>query len=257
MLRSWRQRRGRSQLDLALEAGVSARHLSFIETGRSRPSAGLLLALADCLALPLNERNALLLSAGYAPRYSHTPLSDPAMHGVRNTLTRLLSKHEPFPGMVVDRLWNLVLRNEAADRLVCDLPVELIGPPANLFRICLHPDGLATQTSNLREWARYLLRQASRIAATCDDPRTHRLVDELSSYPTVAALDGWRRPAVVLEPQLMVPWRLTLDGVELSFCTTVTVFGTPLDITLADLGILLLYPADEATETALQAGNAP
>src|SRR5918911_3433837 len=141
LLRDWRHRRRRSQLDLALDVGVSPRHLSFVETGRSKPSPELLLALAELLEVPLRERNAFLLAAGYAPRYPQTPLEDPAMARVRTAVQRLLDSHDPYPGVAVDRLWNVVLANQAARRLVTHLPAALTGPPLNVFRACLHPDG--------------------------------------------------------------------------------------------------------------------
>ena len=146
LVRDWRTRRRRSQMDLALEVGVSPRHLSFVETGRSRPSPELLLAVADRLEVPLRERNALLLAAGYAPRYPQTSLDDGSMARVRATLQRLLAAHDPYPGVVIDRAWNVVMVNSAAGLLVRDLPPTLLGPPLNVFRVCLHPDGLAART---------------------------------------------------------------------------------------------------------------
>src|SRR4051794_19041922 len=138
LVRDWRVRRRRSQMDLALEVGVSPRHLSFVETGRSRPSPELLLVLAEHLDVPLRERNTLLLAAGYAPRFPHTPIDDSAMTRVRASLERLLSSHDPYPGVVIDRVWNVVLANNAAQQLMAALPAELAGPPANVFRTCLH-----------------------------------------------------------------------------------------------------------------------
>src|SRR5436309_6248083 len=158
-MREWRTRRRRSQLDLSLDVGVSTRHLSFVETGRSRPSPELVLALADHLDVPLRERNTMLLAAGYAPRYSQTSLDDSAMARVRASLQRMLDAHDPYPGVVIDRQWNVVLANRAAGALTVGLPAELAGPPLNVYRVCLHPDGLAARTLNFAEWANYLLRQ--------------------------------------------------------------------------------------------------
>lgn len=153
LLRDWRQRRRRSQLDLALATGVSARHLSFVETGRAQPSPELLLALAEHLQMPLRERNALLLAAGYTPRYRQTRLNDPAIVAARDAMERLITLHDPYPGVVIDQSWNVVLANTAAGGLAAALPPALAGLPLNVFRACLHPDGLARATLNFPEWA--------------------------------------------------------------------------------------------------------
>jgi transcriptional regulator with XRE-family HTH domain len=252
LVRDWRRRRRRSQMDLALEVGVSPRHLSFVETGRSRPSPELLLALADLLDVPLRERNAFLLAAGYAPRYRQTPLEDPAMARVRAAVQRLLASHDPYPGVAIDRLWNVVLANDAARRFVAVLPAGLAGPPLNVFRACLHPDGLAKQTLNLPEWAAYLVGQLHRLQVLTPDPAVSELADEVAKYPSVAGLGDWREVARPEEPALLVPWRLRLHGVQLSLFTTLTTFGTPHDITLAELAVELFYPADEDTEAVLR-----
>ncbi len=170
LVRDWRQRRRRSQLDLALETGVSTRHLSFVETGRARPSPELLLALADQLEIPLRDRNALLLAAGYAPRYGETGLDDPAMTAVRAALQRMLTLHDPYPAVVIGQNWDVMQANEAAGRLVAALPPALAGPPLNVFRACLHPEGLAAATLNFPEWAGYLLGQLSPAAAADRGP---------------------------------------------------------------------------------------
>ncbi len=252
LLKEWRVRRGLSQMDLALDANVSPRHLSFVETGRSRPSPGLLLALADRLEVPLRERNTFLLAAGYAPRYQQTPLHDPAMTHVRDALQRLLDSHDPYPGVVVDRIWDAVLVNDAARCLAAPLPAELAGPPMNVFRACLHPDGLARGTRNFPEWAAYLLGQLHRLTVLTADPELSRLAEEVSRYPNVAALADGRHATATDEPMLLVPWRLDVGGADMSFFTTLTTFGTPRDITLAELAVELFYPSDEKTETALR-----
>lgn len=258
LLRDWRQRRHRSQLDLALETGVSARHLSFVETGRARPSPELLLALADQLDMPLRERNSLLLAAGYAPRYRQTGLDDPSMATVRATLERMLGLHDPYPGVVIDQSWNVVLANGAAARLASLLPPELAGPPLNVFRACLHPAGLAAATLNFADWAGYLLGQLNRLRVLTGDPAVSGLADEVARYPNVAALGDWHAAARWPESEappgsaLLVPWRLRLGGAELSFFTTLTTFGTPRDITLAELAVELFYPADDSTAEALR-----
>ncbi|HEX6964185.1 MAG TPA: helix-turn-helix transcriptional regulator [Gemmatimonadaceae bacterium] len=257
LLRHWRTRRGRSQMALALDVGVSPRHLSFVETGRSRPSAELLLALSEELSVPLRERNVLLLAAGYAPRYTESALGDAALVRVRAALQRMLDTHHPYPGVVIDRAWNIVLANRAAEALVADLPPHLLGPPVNVFRACLHPDGLAARTRNFAEWSAYLLEQMSRTAALTGDPALSRLLDEVMAYPTVAGGAVQSRPAAD-EPTLLVPLRLDAGGGrELSLFTTLTTFGTPRDITLAELSVELFFPADDASDALLRQASPP
>jgi transcriptional regulator with XRE-family HTH domain len=255
LVRDWRLRRRLSQMDLALEVGVSPRHLSFVETGRSRPSPELLLALAAGLDVPLRERNRLLLAAGYAPRYRQTSMDDGSMAGIRNALERVLAAHDPYPGVVIDRSWNAVLANAAAERLIGLLPAHLAGPPLNVFRACLHPDGLARVTLNLPEWAAYLLGQLNRLTALTADPEVAALAEEVGGYPDVAAAGGWRSVPAPEEPTLLIPWRLDIGGRELSLFTTLTTFGTPQDITLEELAVELFYPADEVTEAFLRGGE--
>jgi transcriptional regulator with XRE-family HTH domain len=258
LLRDWRQRRRLSQLDLAVEAGVSTRHLSFVETGRAQPSPELLLALADRLQVPLRERNSMLLAAGYAPRFRQTPLDDPAMAQVRAALERMLALHDPYPGVVINQSWDIVLANRAASRLVTALPPSLAGPPVNVFRACLHPDGLAGVTLNFPAWATYLLHQLHRLRLLTADPQVTALAEEVSRYPNVESLvrarDQVRQPPE--EPALLVPWRAELNGAEISLFTTLTSFGTPRDITLAELAVELFYPADEKTAGILRGWQA-
>jgi transcriptional regulator with XRE-family HTH domain len=241
-------------MDLALDVGVSPRHLSFVETGRSRPSPELLLAVADRLDVPLRERNALLLAAGYAPRYQETSLNAAAMGRVRVALQRLLDTHDPYPGVAIDRLWNVVLSNQAATLLLEGVPDHLLGPPMNVFRLCLHPEGLARRTLNFPEWSAYLLGELRRAAVLSSDPELDRLVEEVSQYPDVVGSGGWRDagPGDSGEPILLVPLRLDTDGVELSLFTTLTTFGTPQDITLSELAVELFFPADEQTDAVLR-----
>lgn len=255
LVKEWRLRRGRSQMALAHDVGVSPRHLSFVETGRSKPSPELLLTLADGLDVPLRERNAFLLAAGYAPRYPRTAFDDAQLSQVRGSLRRLLESHDPYPGAVIDRLWNSVMSNRAAVRMVDGLPDELVGPPTNVFRLCLHPDGLAPRTLNFPEWAGYLLGQLRRLVLLTADPEVEDLANEVAQYPTVAGLGGWRHAASADEPALLIPWRLEMGGIEHSLFTTLTTFGTPQDITLDELSVELFYPADEATEVALRAAQ--
>jgi transcriptional regulator with XRE-family HTH domain len=251
LLREWRVRRHRSQLDLALGTGVSARHLSFVETGRARPSPELVLALSVHLDVPLRERNTLLIAAGYAPRFAETPLDDVAMGRVRSALQRLLDAHDPYPGVVLDRYWNVVASNAAAGVLVTLLPAELAGPPLNVFRASLRPDGLAACTLNFAEWAAYLVATLRRLVVRTGDPVLDALLSEVLAYPDVAELvarPGWQPDEV----PLLVPCRLLAGGAELSLFTTLTTFGTPRDITLDELAVELFFPADDATEQALR-----
>jgi transcriptional regulator with XRE-family HTH domain len=255
LLREWRGRRRRSQMDLALEAGVSPKHLSFVETGRSRPSPELLLTLARHLEVPLRERNSLLLAAGYAPRYHETAIDDPASQHVRASLERLLRTHDPYPGVVLNRTWDIVLANDAALRMVATVPAELMTPLPNVFRISLHPAGMAAITSNFDEWATYLITQLRRLVVSTGDGELAALEREVLAYPNVANLLTRLPAAGDDEPQLLVPCRLRVGGAELSLFTTLTTFGTPRDITLDELAVELFFPADDATEAILRSSQ--
>ena len=257
LVRDWRLRRRRSQLDLALETGVSTRHLSFVETGRARPSPELLLALADQLEIPLRDRNALLLAAGYAPRYGQAGLDDPAMAPVRAALQRMLRLHDPYPGLVIGQNWDVMQANAAAGRLAAALPPALAGPPLNVFRACLHPDGLAAVTLNFPEWAAYLLGQLGRLRLLTADPAVAALAQEVARYPNVTALGDWRAAAPGGGPAVLVPWRARLHGAELSLFTTLTTFGAPRDVTLAEAAVELFWPADEPSAAVLRAWAEP
>jgi transcriptional regulator with XRE-family HTH domain len=240
-------RRRRSQMDVALDVGVSTRHLSFVETGRSNPSPELLVAIADELAVPLRERNALLLAAGYAPRYAETPLDDAEMRQVRGALQRLLDSHQPYPGAVIDRMWNVVLSNQAGQVLVAGAAPWLLEPPINVFRVSLHPEGMANRILNFADWAGHLVGELRRAASVSGAAELEELLAEVTAYPNVAALGGWREGAGPDAPELLVPLQLDLDGVELSLISTLTRFGTPQDVTLSELAVELFFPADEAT----------
>lgn len=259
MLRDWRDARRRSQLDLAIDVGVSTRHLSYVETGKAKPSPELVLAIAEQLEVPLRERNAMLLAAGYAPCYRHTPLDDDAMASVRTALNGLIHAHDPYPALVVDRGWNVVSANSGAMALVAGVAEHLVEPPLNVYRVTLHPDGMAQYIENLEEWAHHLLETLDRQAAVTRDPALRALLDEVSSYPNIAALDGgWRTRSSV--PTVVVPLRMRVpaDGRESdgpdarstvvqSWFSTNTSIGTPADITLDELHVELFHPADEAT----------
>lgn len=251
LLREWRLRRNRSQLSLAVDAGVSTRHLSFVETGRSRPSPELLLTLADHLDVPLRERNALLLAAGYAPRYGESSLDDERMATVRASLQRLLDAHHPYPGVVVDGRWDVVAANDAALVLLAGLPDWLTARP-NIYRLSLHPDGLAGVTLNFTDWAAYLVQQLRRSVRSTGDRRVAELLDEVLAYPEVARLQPLLDVADWSDPPLLVPFRLASPVGEVAMFTTLTSFGTPRDVTLDELVVELFYPADATSAERLE-----
>ncbi|MFT4196254.1 helix-turn-helix domain-containing protein [Ottowia sp.] len=254
MLRAWRERRHLSQMALALDVGVSPRHLSFVETGRARPSPELLLSMSEHLAVPLRERNDLLLAAGYAPRYAETPLDAPGLQAVRAALERLLAAHDPYPGVALDRHWNVVLANAAATRMLGLLPPQLAAAPVNMLRASLHPEGFAALTLNFAEWARHLLHELERARAASGDPALAALAHEVAGYPNVAALRAAAPPRPGYPESLLIPCVLTDgQGGRLSMFTTQATFGSPRDVTLAELTVELFYPADAATEAALRA----
>jgi transcriptional regulator with XRE-family HTH domain len=250
MLREWRQRRRLSQMDLSNEAAVSARHLSFVETGRSKPSRELVLHLAEHLEVPLRERNAMLLAAGYAPNYRQTPLDGDDMAPVRGALDKILSGHEPFPAVVVDRAWDLVSANGAAMAILTDgVAPQLLEAP-NAMRLSLHPDGLAPRIVNFEEWSAHLMERLHRQFAASGDPGLAALIDELREYPGVSEGAG----AAPVDPaaQLFVPLVLAVGGRELRFFSTLATFGTALDITIAELSIESFFPADDTTAAGLR-----
>ncbi|HEY7200897.1 MAG TPA: helix-turn-helix transcriptional regulator [Candidatus Dormibacteraeota bacterium] len=250
LLRSWRQRRNLSQLELSLGSSVSARHLSFIETGRARPSREMVVHLAERLEVPLRERNDLLLAAGYAPLYRQRALDAEDMTPVRQALDRFLRAHEPYPAVVVDGHWTIVAANDALHVLTDGVAPDLLEPPANGVRVLLHPRGMAPRIANLAEYSAEILRRVRRRAAITGDETLARLADELAGYP------GVRRAAPVPEvpsADIVLPLRLRApdgDG-ELVFLSTISTFGTAVDVTLAELAIEAFYPADAATATAL------
>jgi transcriptional regulator with XRE-family HTH domain len=253
LLRDWRQRRRMSQLDLALEAGVSARHVSFVETGRSRPSAEMVVQLAEHLDVPLRDRNALLLAAGYAPAYAQRDLDEPEMGPVREAIDRVLRGHEPYPAIVVDRHWGLVAANRAVPLLIAGAAEHLTQPPVNVLRLSLHPEGMAPRIVNLGEWRAHLLDRLGRQAVVSGDPALFALHEELAAYP-----GGEPGHAPDLEAgAIAVPLRLRVDGDELAFISTATTFGTATDVTVSELAIESFFPADAATARVLDARSRP
>ncbi len=247
LLRDWRQRWRISQLDLALDAGVSARHLSFLETGRSQPSREMVVLLAEQLDIPLRERNALLLAAGYAPLYRERGLDDPDFAAIRAAVERILAGHEPFPAVAIDRHWNLVSMNAGVAPLLEGVDPALLAPPVNVLRLSLHPAGLAPAIANLTQWREHLLSRLGRQIAESGDPVLASLRQELESLPHEggeAVDDGLA--------SLAVPLQLKTQRGVLSFISTSMVFGAPRDIGLAELAIEAFLPADEVTAKALR-----
>ncbi|MEU6356190.1 helix-turn-helix transcriptional regulator [Streptomyces sp. NPDC047072] len=239
-LRERRVRLRLSQLDLALRAGTTQRHLSFIESGRSAPGRNMVVRLAESLELPLRERNELLLAAGYAPAYPEHALDDPELSHVRTAIEHILRGHLPYPAVVVDRGGRLVAANRAFDLITEGAAAELTGPGANLYRLALHPDGLAPRIRNLAEWGRHILVGIGHLA---------ELRAELSAYvPELEPSSGTLGFAV--------PLRLASAQGELSLMTTVTTFATAVDVTLAELKLEAFLPADPTTAEALAAASA-
>jgi transcriptional regulator with XRE-family HTH domain len=249
LLRDWRMRRRMSQLDLALAAGVSARHVSFVETGRSRPSAEMVVQLAEHLDVPLRDRNALLLAAGYAPAYAQRDLDEPEMGPVRDAIERVLRGHEPYPAIVVDRHWGLVAQNRAVPLLIAGVAGHLLEPPVNVLRLSLHPEGMAPRIVNLGEWRAHLLDRLGRQAVVSGDPALFALHEELADYP--GAVPG-AHPPDLEAGAIAVPLRLRAGDDELAFISTATTFGTATDVTVSELAIESFFPADERTARVLE-----
>jgi transcriptional regulator with XRE-family HTH domain len=254
LLRHWRERRRLSQMDLALKADISTRHLSFVETGRAKPSPEMIVRLSEQLDLPLRERNHLLLAGGYAPAYSECALDSPQMAVVRRAVHQILAGHEPFPAVVVDHAWNLVEANAGIGLLLEGCAPHLLRAPVNVLRISLHPDGIAPRIANLGEWRSHLLSRVRRQVALTRDPELSRLHGELLGYPC-----GQPEPEVDMpgNGNIFIPLRLRRGERELAFFGTIATFGTPLDITVAELAIESFYPADQDTTDFLLSRPAP
>lgn len=254
-MRSWREQRGLSQLALACEANISQKHLSFIESGRAAPSRDMVLHLAEHLDIPLRERNTLLLMAGYAPIFRDRPITDPALEPARAAIDRVLKAHEPYPALTVDRHWTMVSANSAVAGLLTGVDAALLNPPINVMRLSLHPRGLSPLIVNLPEWRRHLLDRLRRQLRITHDPAIESLLKELSGFH-----DGTREPASrdTNEPldAIVVPLRLHTQAGVLSLLSTITVFGTPVEITLSELSVEAFYPADDATAEILRAAHA-
>jgi transcriptional regulator with XRE-family HTH domain len=248
LLREWRQRRRMSQLDFAVEAEISSKHLSFLETGRSQPSREMVLHLAELLDVPLRERNSLLIAAGFAPMFKEHALTDPELQPAREAVDLVLKGHQPYPAVCVDRHWQLVAANDAANFFMAGVAPELLAAPLNVLRATLHPDGMAPRIVNLAEWRAHVLARLRRQIEVSADAVLADLLNELSEYPA---------PAHTAEPattavSFAVPFRLATDAGVLSFISTTTVFGTPVDVTLSELALESFFPADAATAAALR-----
>jgi len=246
-LRDWRQRRHLSQLDLATEMQISARHLSFVETGRSQPSRALVLRMADSLDVPLRERNALLVAAGYAPMYAARPLSDPALGAARAAVDLVLNGHEPYPALLVDRHWTLVAANRAATRFFAHIDPVLLAPPPNVLRVTLHPGGLAPRIVNLAQWRTHVLQRLSRDLELTADATLAQLIGELRGYP-----GGEEEEPGPDFGGVLVPLRIRSAAGVLSMFSTTTVFGTAVEVTLSELMLEAFYPADDFTASVLR-----
>jgi transcriptional regulator with XRE-family HTH domain len=250
-LREWRQRRRLSQMDLALDAEISTRHLSFLETGRAQPSRDMVLRLAEHLEIPLRERNTILVAAGFAPVFPQRSLDDPALAAARKAVDIILAGHEPHPALVVDRGWNLVSANRMIPALLADVAPELLAPPMNVLRLTLHPKGLAPRVANLHEWRAHLLERLRREVELTADQRLSDLLVELKAYPIPGGQPS--RRAGDEYGGVAIPFRLQTQAGMLSFFSTTTVFGTPVDVTLSELTLETFFPADPTTAETLRA----
>ena len=241
-----------SQLDLACEADISTRHLSFLETGRSLPSREMVLHLADRLEIPLRERNVLLVAAGYAPVFPERPLEDPALQAARKAIDLVLAGHEPNPALVVDRHWNLIAANRALAPLLAGVAPELLHPPVNAMRVSLHPTGMAPRILDFVEWRAHWLARLRHQIDISADPVLVDLVKEFQSYPLPPGVASRRPSPPPDHAGVVFPFRVATEAGILSFLTTNTVFGTPIDITLSELSLESMFPADAATADALR-----
>ncbi|WP_435229072.1 helix-turn-helix domain-containing protein [Streptomyces sp. Tue6028] len=245
LLRGWREQRRVSQLELALRAGSSARHISFIETGRSRPSEEMVLRLAEHLDIPVRDRNALLLAAGYAPHYPETPLDDPSMDALREGMERLIQGYEPYPALVVDATYNVLAANRGIAMLLDGVPEHLLEPPLNAMRLTLHPEGLAPRIRNLRAWRDHLLAQMDRQIALRRSEPLRALYEEVAAYPVPEPEEDDEPMSPV--PYFALPMQIEHEGRTLSFISSISTFNTPMDVTVAELAIETFLPADPAT----------
>ena len=253
LLREWRQRRRLSQLHLSCDAEISTRHLSFLENGRSQPSREMVLHLAAQLDVPLRERNVLLVAAGYAPIFPEHRLTEPALENARKAVDLVLTGHEPYPALAIDRHWTLVASNRAVSPLLVGADAALLRPPVNVLRLSLHPGGLASRIANLAEWRSHLLARLHQQIEVTADQVLVELMNELRAYPTPSERKSSSFPAANRDyAGVVVPFELITESGVLAFISTTTVFGTPVDITLSDLALETFFPANSATADALR-----
>jgi transcriptional regulator with XRE-family HTH domain len=245
LLREWRQRRRLSQLTLACDAEISTRHLSFIETGRSQPSREMVLHLSEQLAIPMRDRNILLVAAGYAPIFPERSLDDPALQSVRKAIDLVLERQKPYPAFALDRHWTIAASNGALPEVYVGVAPHLMQPPINALRLTLHPDGLAPRIANLSEWRQHSLARLRRQIDVTADPVLLELLRELSQYSGPGGKNHLAVPTE--EPAVAIPFCIRTERGLLTFFTTTTMFGSPVDITLSELAVECFYPADAAT----------
>jgi transcriptional regulator with XRE-family HTH domain len=251
LLREWRMRRRMSQLELSIRADISTRHLSFVETGRSRPTPEMILRLTEHLDVPLRERNQLLLAGGYAPAYPQHGLNAPELASVREALRLVLTGHEPFPALVINRWWELQDANAAVGLIIEGCAPHLLEPPVNVLRLSLHPDGMAPRIVNLAQWRAHLIEQLRRRAEATGDPRLTELEQELRAYPVGPDPRAPANPVSL--GNIVLPLRLRHSSGELSFFSITAAVGTAADVTVEELMIESFYPADLATTQRLRA----
>lgn len=249
-LREWRQRRRLSQLELACEAEISARHLSFVETGRSLPSREMILHLAEQLEIPMRERNVLLVAAGYAPIFPVRPLNDPALGAARHAIDLVLAGQKPYPAFAIDRHWTIAASNSALPELYVGVSPALLQPPVNALRLTLHPEGLAPRIANLPEWRAHILARLRQQIDLTADPVLVELLREVSDYP-MARSNRLREPSADANT-VAIPFKIVTEAGLLCFFSTTAVFGTPVDVTLSELALEMFFPADAATGTIVR-----
>jgi transcriptional regulator with XRE-family HTH domain len=252
LLREWRQRRRLSQLDLAVAANISTKHLSFLETGRSVPSRDMLLRLAEQLAIPLREQNILLVAAGYAPVFPVRSLDDPALDAAREAINLVLTGHEPYPALAIDRHWSLIRANRAVPPLLVGADAALLQPSVNVIRLSLHPAGLAPRIANYGEWRAHLLARLRHQIDVSADPVLVELLREVAEYPPPRGARTSRPVPPRAVTDVVVPLQLTTDQGLLSFISTTTIFGTPVDITVSEVALESFFPADAATAETMR-----
>ncbi|MEP1216853.1 MAG: helix-turn-helix transcriptional regulator [Marinobacter sp.] len=252
LLRSWRQRRRLSQLELSVDADISQRHLSFVESGRSSPSRRMLLRLADELKITPRERNRLLTLAGFAPEYCERSLDEPDMAAARNAVELIISGHQPHPALVVDREWNLLLANEAAYFLLEGVNPAFLTPPVNVLRLSLHPDGLAPRVANYRQWKAHVVDRLTHQVDLTADPALAKLLGEIEAYPAPDEARHYTEHDTPARTGIAVPFELETARGKLSFLSTTTVFGTAVDISLSEMVIETFFPMDAHTAEVMR-----